>query len=628
MLSARSRLIALSKTSEGDSEDGILFTTSSQDQEAKQEAKRERRRRKLEKELFETELAYIYHLELIHKYFDFPLRFACLIPEDAHARLFSNVEQLLEVNRKLLDLMEQTSVGQAFRQIGPFLKLYSTYANGHEQALSVLQEWKQKKPEFSDYIKTQEARPEVQGLTLNALLITPVQRIPRYKLLLEGLLEHTPKDHHDYHSLHDATSQIADIAMYINDHIRQHENFEKMLNIQKSFDRSAPKILTPGRQFIREGVLKKVARRTGKAQERMFFLFSDVLLYGKPKLVDSGKKMYSCCCVLPLKHCHVEPVFITNLPKLDGGGMFMISCKDECLLLYSDDTQNAKSWTADVNKAISKLCTDRKTLRKPSSNIMPLRGKSLRRKTRADKKEELSIKSKKVMTVKDGDDFVVNCSPIRERLEPMCDRIMSACEMDLSGCLTPQRCRVSQESDENYDSSNIGVTETRSSPGRAVQEEASTKSSLSDSSVVLEDAALCDVFPLTEYHPEPSTDHRSESSTEHHPVSCTNQDPDYLTDQCAGCCTDSPTELTMDVSPSDSPARTVSHGERMSTLPWKSPHRYPPARSQTTTANTSLASCFRKPILRILRSGRSVKSACKIHRRPQLLPKALRKRVH
>lgn len=61
------------------------------------------------------------------------------MPEDVHSRLFSNIEQIKDVNRTLLELMEQSTVGQAFRHLGPFLKLYATYANNHEQALTVLQ---------------------------------------------------------------------------------------------------------------------------------------------------------------------------------------------------------------------------------------------------------------------------------------------------------------------------------------------------------------------------------------------------------------------------------------------------------------------------------------------------------
>lgn len=56
----------------------------------------------------------------------------------------------------------------------------------------------------------------------------------------------------------EAVQKVSDIATHINNHIKQHENFQKMLSIQKCFDKSAPKLLTPGREFIKEGILKKV----------------------------------------------------------------------------------------------------------------------------------------------------------------------------------------------------------------------------------------------------------------------------------------------------------------------------------------------------------------------------------
>ncbi|KAJ8299561.1 hypothetical protein KUTeg_023621 [Tegillarca granosa] len=259
----------------------------------------------------------------------------------------------MEVNQKLLEFMEQTTIGEAFKYLGPFLKLYASYANNHETALSTLQEYMQKSSEFTEFIHTQEDRPDMNGLKINALLITPVQRIPRYKLLLEDLLQSTPEDHHDYQQIKEAATQVSEIATHINDHIRQHDNFQKMLSIQNSFDSSAPKILAPGREFIKEGVLKKVSRRGGKFHDRMFFLFSDMLIYGKPKFLDSGKKSYSCCCVLPLKHCQVEKVF-GNLKKgcSDGGGMFSITCKDENLMLISNDKEEVEDWVDTLNTAI------------------------------------------------------------------------------------------------------------------------------------------------------------------------------------------------------------------------------------------------------------------------------------
>ena len=57
----------------------------------------------------------------------------------------------------------------------------------------------------------------------------------------------------------EAVCQISDVATHINDHIKQQDNFMRMLAIQRSLACPAgPRILVPGRIFIKEGLLKKV----------------------------------------------------------------------------------------------------------------------------------------------------------------------------------------------------------------------------------------------------------------------------------------------------------------------------------------------------------------------------------
>ncbi|XP_060588006.1 rho guanine nucleotide exchange factor 39-like [Ruditapes philippinarum] len=396
MLTTRTRLKVLSEIAEeredsfaSDSNPGTPIHVVRADSVGNDEERREKRRKRITEELFETEKTYIHHLELAYKFFEFPLRFNCLISERAHSQLFSNLEQIKEVNTKLLEYMEQTTVGTAFKFLGPFLKLYSMYANNHQQAISTLQE-SLKDEKFAEFIRDQEDRPEVMGLKVGALLITPVQRIPRYKLLLEDLLENTNQEHHDYTMLKEAAKQVGEIARHINEHVRQNENFQKMLSIHNSFDNSAPKILAPGRVFIKEGKLNKISRR-GKSQERMFFLFSDMIIYGKPKLLDSGNNSYSCCCVLPLRHCQVEKVLGT-VQRSDGGGMFRINCKEESLLLYCNDPDEAQSWVEDIDSATRKLNVNRQTLRKPSSQNVPVRGKSLLKMRLRERKQDLKRK--------------------------------------------------------------------------------------------------------------------------------------------------------------------------------------------------------------------------------------------
>lgn len=52
--------------------------------------------------------------------------------------IFSNVRQIISVNKELSQHLRMQSVGKAFLQLSAFLKLYSTYANNHEAALACM----------------------------------------------------------------------------------------------------------------------------------------------------------------------------------------------------------------------------------------------------------------------------------------------------------------------------------------------------------------------------------------------------------------------------------------------------------------------------------------------------------
>ena len=76
---------------------------------------------------------------LLFQLFLKPIRVGCLLPQDVIRAIFSNIEAILSVNRELFSYMRQRSLVEAFTYLGPFLKLYCTYANNFQNANSVLQ---------------------------------------------------------------------------------------------------------------------------------------------------------------------------------------------------------------------------------------------------------------------------------------------------------------------------------------------------------------------------------------------------------------------------------------------------------------------------------------------------------
>lgn len=96
--------------------------------------------------------------------------------------------------------------------------------------------------EFSAFLE-QNSRP--RGQSLESYLIMPVQRLLRYKMLLEEILRHTGERSADYDDLNKALELVAARAFQCNEATRGRENMEALRRIQRLF--SGVEIVHPKR---------------------------------------------------------------------------------------------------------------------------------------------------------------------------------------------------------------------------------------------------------------------------------------------------------------------------------------------------------------------------------------------
>lgn len=342
-----------------------------------EEAEVERLRQRAVEEVLSSERSYLKQLEIVEEFFMRPVKEKNLLPASDFATVFGDLPSIIQVNRELLTALEASEdrIGRVFLELAPYLKFYSTYANDFQSAVKLVEQWTERSKQFRVLVSNQESRPEVKH-KLNALLITPIQRVPRYKLLLEDVIKNTPECHPDKASLKEALEQIDAVAWHINEQIREHENSMKMVDIQKSLVGGFPKIVAPGRKLLKQGNLMKVPRTGGSSgQARYFVLFSDMLMYCKIRsnghnvvgtLLLPKANCLECGCMFPLKMCSVE--------TLMGKGVFKVTCQKEELILYSvDGAQSSQEWVEAISKAVVQHKKDASTLRKESSRRDPLK---------------------------------------------------------------------------------------------------------------------------------------------------------------------------------------------------------------------------------------------------------------
>ena len=99
------------------------------------------------KEIYTTEFTYVKDLNLLHIDFRQAVKDAGgseIIPDADLENIFGNLKDLLTFNSDLLgdlrsrmeDWENNPQIADVFVKKGPFLKLYSTYMNNHQKAIS------------------------------------------------------------------------------------------------------------------------------------------------------------------------------------------------------------------------------------------------------------------------------------------------------------------------------------------------------------------------------------------------------------------------------------------------------------------------------------------------------------
>ncbi|KJE91123.1 hypothetical protein CAOG_08593 [Capsaspora owczarzaki ATCC 30864] len=350
-------------SSAGSSENICDDDSSSDDEgplEPEEEAKILRKRWLIVQEIVQTERTYVQTLKLITEVFLDGLVKANkeknIVPVPVIISIFSNVSDLLTLNSQLLaeletrvteDQQSPPRIGDVFLRFAPFLKMYTSYIRNFDGAISAVDEWTKKSTAFANLVKQCEANPACRNLMLKACLLEPVQRIPRYKLLLGDYLKKTRKGDPDRADSKVAVKVIASVALHVNESIRQQQNFHKLVEIQSSLVGQPLNLVVLGRVLIREGKLRKMCRKGLKP--RVLFLFNDLLLHVSPQ-PSTGAPLYALHLALPLNKMKVRS--IENEAQEHA---FQILSQKKSFTLQAKSAEEKAAWVKDITTAMEAL---------------------------------------------------------------------------------------------------------------------------------------------------------------------------------------------------------------------------------------------------------------------------------
>ena len=119
---------------------------------------------------------------------------------------FLNSHVLLERHTKMLEKLkaerakENFSIGEVLSFLLPILSLYRNHIERFHKAGKLLKTLNEENKKFAKKMASLSHCPEhLQGLeALEIVRVAPIQRVPRYVLLLKELMKFTPENDHDF----------------------------------------------------------------------------------------------------------------------------------------------------------------------------------------------------------------------------------------------------------------------------------------------------------------------------------------------------------------------------------------------------------------------------------------------
>jgi len=228
-------------------------------------------------EILSTEKSYIESMQLIIEFWKVPMmdflqNNSQVIKESQINTMFYLVPELIELALSLLekfserikDKEEPKLIGDIFLEYVPKMRLYTNFVLNFDDSMEDYQRLNSNQ-EFSNF-QRQCMRNANTKLDLPSYLIMPVQRIPRYELLIRDLLKKkTDESHPDHHNLEDAIKEVRELNLFINQAKKTEDNKKKIILLQSAIHSTAPIILyKEDRILVSEGTLSAEMRKGKK----------------------------------------------------------------------------------------------------------------------------------------------------------------------------------------------------------------------------------------------------------------------------------------------------------------------------------------------------------------------------
>uniref|UniRef100_G1QFI1 Rho/Rac guanine nucleotide exchange factor 18 n=1 Tax=Myotis lucifugus TaxID=59463 RepID=G1QFI1_MYOLU len=358
---------------------------------AKEQKKEVAKRQDVIYELIQTEVHHVRTLKIMLKVYSRALQEELQFSSKAISRLFPCADDLLQVHghflsrlkeRRRESLEEGSDRNYIIQKIGDLLvqqfsgengesmkKKYGVFCSGHNEAVSHYKLLLQQNKKFQNLIKKIGSSSIVRRLGVQECILLVTQRITKYPVLVERIIQNTEAGSKDYEDLTQALNLIKDVISQVDTQVSECEKGQRLREIAGRMDLKSSSKLKNGLPFRKEDMLqrqlhlegtlawKTTAGRLKGSQECnvLVVLLTDVLLLLQEKdqkyvfaSVDSKRPVISLQKLIVREVANEEKAMFLISASLQGPEMYEI---------YTSSKEERNAWMAHIRRAVES-CPD------------------------------------------------------------------------------------------------------------------------------------------------------------------------------------------------------------------------------------------------------------------------------
>ncbi|XP_067255895.1 rho guanine nucleotide exchange factor 11 isoform X4 [Chanodichthys erythropterus] len=198
-------------------------------------------------ELYTTEASHLRTLRVLDQVFYQKMQSVLSLEE--LSCIFLNLRQVYELHANLCESMKKRRETPIVQGIGDimlarfegeagdqFEEQVSHLCSQQSQALELIKNKQRKDPRFSHLIQECEASPHCRRLQLKDLLVSEMQRLTKYPLLLDNIIKYTEISSPDLQLLQRAQACCRGILQAVNEDVRETEHRHRLSQYQRRLD--------------------------------------------------------------------------------------------------------------------------------------------------------------------------------------------------------------------------------------------------------------------------------------------------------------------------------------------------------------------------------------------------------